>query len=100
PLGLVRTPESSPWPGRPAQIHTQGEPETNSYWFPCHDFPNQRLTTELIASVPSGFAVCSNGRLVSAQKGIRGRTTAAGALNLSPRDSFHWVQDRSAAREN
>src|SRR5690606_28006645 len=55
PEGLYWTPESPAWPGRPAQLHTQGQPESNRYWFPCHDFPNERMTTELIVHVPRGF---------------------------------------------
>ncbi len=39
-------------------------PETNRFWFPAHDFPNERLTTELIVSVPDGYTVVSNGRLM------------------------------------
>ncbi|MBL0927106.1 MAG: HEAT repeat domain-containing protein [Phycisphaerales bacterium] len=79
--GLFWTPESPAWPGRPAQIHTQGQPETNRYWFPAHDSPNERLTTEIIATVPEGFLVSANGRLVSSEtKG--GRTT------------WHWLQDK------
>ncbi len=45
-LGLSWTPESPAWPGRPAQLHSKGEPEQNSYWFPCHDFPNDGLASE------------------------------------------------------
>ncbi|MFZ4575052.1 MAG: M1 family aminopeptidase [Phycisphaerales bacterium] len=80
-LGLIWTPESPAWPGRPAQIHTQGQPETNSYWFPCLDFPSERLATELTVNVPEGYEVLSNGRLES-------RTT------LGRTATFHWVQDK------
>ncbi|MFB3429510.1 MAG: M1 family aminopeptidase [Phycisphaerales bacterium] len=62
--GLFWLHESPEWPNRPAQIHTQGQPETNRFWFPAHDFPNERLTTELIVSVPDGYTVVSNGRLM------------------------------------
>jgi len=81
PEGLHWTPESPAWPGRPAQLHTQGQPESNRYWFPCHDFPNERLTTELIVHVPRGFVASSNGRLVS--------HTRSGA-----RETYHWLQDK------
>ena len=33
--------------------NTQGEPQTASNWFPCHDFPNEKLTTRVIVTVPS-----------------------------------------------
>jgi aminopeptidase N len=65
PEGLTWTLESPAWPGRPAQIHTQGQPETNRYWFPTHDSPNERLSTETIVTVPEGYQVVSNGKLLS-----------------------------------
>lgn len=80
--GMTWTPESPEWPGRPAQIHTQGQPETNRYWFPMHDFPNERLTTEIIATVPEGFIVSANGREAGPAKTADGRTT------------WHWIQDK------
>lgn len=69
PDGLFWTPQSEAWPDRAAQIHTQGQPETNSYWFPCHDFPHERLTSEMIVAAPVGFLVSSNGRLVERRGG-------------------------------
>ncbi len=76
PAGLLWTPESPDWPGRAAQLHTQGEPETNSYWFPCHDSPNDRLTTELRITVPTGFSASSNGDLLSRTESAAGTTFA------------------------
>jgi aminopeptidase N len=94
PQGLVWTPESPAWPGRAAQLYTQGESEFNSYWFPCHDFPNARLTTELIVTVPAGYLVSSNGRLVEQGKGVAAGTNAVGQGTLQGRERFHWVQDQ------
>lgn len=65
-----------------AQIHSQGEAEFNSRWFPCHDFPNEKFTSEMIVTVESGFEVVSNGRLVSSEPAGEGRTR------------WHWVQDK------
>lgn len=81
--GLFWSPELPDWEDGPraAQIHTQGQPETNSYWFPAHDSPNERLATELIVTVPDPYIVSGNGRLAS-QESRAGRTT------------FHWVQDK------
>ncbi len=73
---------------RAPQIHSQGQPEFNRSWFACHDFPNERLTTELLVTVEDGFQVCSNGRLVSqkrAEGGAGGRST------------WHWLQDKPHA---
>lgn len=63
------------------QIHSQGQADENSRWFPCHDFPNERLTTELIVTLESGYEVCSNGHLVE-------KTEA------SDRTRWHWLQDK------
>ncbi|MEM1329674.1 MAG: M1 family aminopeptidase [Planctomycetota bacterium] len=94
PYGLFWTTSSPAWPGRAPQIHTQGQPETNSYWFPCHDFPNDRLTTEFLVTVPGGYEVSSNGRLV-------GRTRApVAAMTDGPAfyETFHWAQDDESSR--
>ncbi len=34
-------------PDLPTQAWTQGQTEYHHYWFPCHDFPNDRATTAL-----------------------------------------------------
>ena len=94
PSGLIWTPESPAWPGRPAQIHSQGEPETNSYWFPCHDFPNERLTTELIVTVPAGYLVSSNGRLLSRDRGVHAVSGPDSGRSLAGYETFHWLQDK------
>ncbi len=96
PMGLYWTPESPAWPGRPAQLHTQGQPESNRYWFPIHDFPNDRLTTELLVTVPAGFIVSSNGRLIEQRKSIREMpsSTPGSIPDLRPFETFHWLQDK------
>jgi aminopeptidase N len=52
-------------PGRPRQIWSQGEARTNHYWFPCYDYPNDKATSELIATVEDNYRVISNGVLES-----------------------------------
>jgi aminopeptidase N len=94
PLGLVWTPESPEFPGRAAQLHTQGQPETNSYWFPCHDFPNDRMTTEISVTVPQGYLTVSNGRLVERRKSIRTVEGESGEMVMRGYERWHWVQDR------
>ncbi|MBC7772043.1 MAG: hypothetical protein H7210_06085, partial [Pyrinomonadaceae bacterium] len=73
----TRTPEED------FMFHSQGQPETNHLWFPCHDFPNERLTTEIIATVPKGYEALSNGHIVEVKKFSDGRTR------------FHWLQDKT-----
>lgn len=50
---------------KPMQIWTQGEPESNSVWFPTIDKPNERCTQEISMTVESKFLAMSNGVLVS-----------------------------------
>lgn len=45
------------------QVWTQGEPESNSAWFPTVDKPNERMTHEIAITVPSSYKTLSNGRL-------------------------------------
>jgi aminopeptidase N len=51
-------------PTRPVQAYTFGQPRYHSHWFPCHDFPNERSTTEIIATVPAQFITIANGNLL------------------------------------
>ena len=48
-------------PDLPVQVWTQGETEYHHFWLPVHDFPNDRATTSLRATVPASFFVLSNG---------------------------------------
>ena len=70
-------------PARPSQIWTQGEARTNHYWFPCYDYPNDKATSELVATVDEKFQVISNGALIGVQ-----RDAAAKAK------TWHWKMDR------
>ncbi|MEO8952927.1 MAG: M1 family aminopeptidase [Ktedonobacteraceae bacterium] len=54
-------------PTRPLQAWTFGQPRYHSYWFPCHDAPNDRATTEILVTVPAHFMTVSNGNLVGVQ---------------------------------
>ncbi|WP_324671123.1 M1 family aminopeptidase [Hymenobacter sp. GOD-10R] len=51
--------------GKPVQIWTQGESQSNSAWFPTIDRPNQKMTTEISMTVPSKYLTLSNGKMVS-----------------------------------
>lgn len=91
-VGLVWADPATPEAGAPPEaaaagaeplIYSQGQANWNSLWFPCHDFPNERMTSELIVSVPDGLDVISNGRLES--------MTARGAGRLK---TWRWLQDK------
>jgi aminopeptidase N len=51
-------------PTRPVQAWTFGQPSYHSYWFPCHDAPNDRATSEIIVTAPAQFITVSNGNLL------------------------------------
>jgi aminopeptidase N len=53
------------YPNRPIQIWTQGESEDTRNYLPTYDYPNDRLTTETILTVPATWTTVSNGKLIS-----------------------------------
>lgn len=65
--GLIFAIPDEAYPDRPLHVHTQGEPEDNRHWVICHDYPNERLTTEIIATVPAGLKVLSNGEFLGSE---------------------------------
>ena len=69
----------------PRQIWSQGEDHDNHYWFPTYDFPNDKMTWEVEATVPSGFMAVSNGALMSDTKEANGART------------LRWREDRPSA---
>jgi len=70
---------------RPRQVWSQGQDQDNRNWFPCQDHPNQRMRTEVWATVPSGMFALSNGTLVDRAPGDDGTET------------FHWRQQEPHA---
>jgi aminopeptidase N len=70
-------------PRRPFQIWSQGEAETNHYWFPCYDYPNDKATSEMIATVEDRFQVISNGKLLTVRPDTARRTK-----------TWHWKMDQ------
>jgi len=83
--GLTFSPPTPEIPGvspaRGPEVHTQGQTETNHYWFPIHDFPNIQLATEIVVTVPKGLQASANGALVSHE--VRG-----------DRETWHWKQEK------
>lgn len=52
------------YPDRPKQIWTQGESEDTHFYLPTYDYPNDRLTTETILTVPASWITVANGKLI------------------------------------
>ena len=72
-------------PHTPRQVWSQGEDMNNHDWFPTYDFPNDKMTWELDATVPSGYVAVSNGALTGQTPGPDGTRT------------FHWNETRPSA---
>ena len=62
--GLYFIDPDSTDPQKPTQLWTQGQPESNSAWFPTIDAPNQKSTQEVFITVRNDFKSLSNGRRV------------------------------------
>ena len=71
------------YPLEDTHLYTQGEPQLARYWFPCHDYPNERSSTEVICHVPKEMTVLSNGALISE------KTSAANG-----KKAVHWRQEK------
>ncbi|HEX2643556.1 MAG TPA: M1 family aminopeptidase, partial [Thermoanaerobaculia bacterium] len=69
------------YPDKPRQVFSQGEPDLNRFWFPSWDYPNDRATTEMLATVKLPYEVIGNGKLVEVLDRTDGRRT------------FHWKMD-------
>jgi aminopeptidase N len=79
--GLVFVAPDAGDPNLPVMAWTQGETEYHHYWLPCHDFPNDRATTTLAATVPGAFFALSNGKLERVTDHHDGTKT------------YHWKQE-------
>jgi aminopeptidase N len=64
---------------RPRQVWSQCQDEDARAWFPCHDKPHVKQTSELRVNAPKGWYVLSNGTLVDRHEDASGVT-------------FHWKQ--------
>jgi len=78
-IGLRFMPETT---DNPQIVFSDSFPENVHHWFPCFDYPNDKVTNEIVATVKSGLKVAANGRLVSVIE-----DKAAGTV------TYHWSQD-------
>jgi aminopeptidase N len=80
--GLYVVAPDRAYPERPWQMFSDGEPQLNRYWFPSWDEPDDRATSELLATVERPFEAIGNGRLVEVTDRPDGRRT------------FHWRMEQ------
>src|SRR5262249_9496357 len=71
------------YPARPWQAWSQGQAEDSASWFPVHDHPNDKFTSEITVTADASFRTVSNGRLVAKTHARDGRHT-----------TWHWRQER------
>jgi aminopeptidase N len=63
------------YPNRPTQIWSQGESEDTRFYLPTYDYPNDRLTTETILTVPASWITVANGKLINVSKAANNTKT-------------------------
>jgi aminopeptidase N len=61
---------------------TQGQADDTHWWVPCLESTESRATHETIVTVPAGFRVIGNGRLVARRSNARRKTA-----------TYHWKQE-------
>jgi aminopeptidase N len=79
--GLRFSQPTSNDPIKPKEIWSFGDPESNRYWFPSYDAPNDLRTTEFIATVDQNLTVISNGSLFETK------------INANGTKTFHYKMD-------
>ncbi|MEM7245345.1 MAG: M1 family aminopeptidase [Acidobacteriota bacterium] len=65
PVGLYFVKPDEGYPDKQHQCWSQGEDHDNRYWFPIHDYPNERLSSETRIRVAQPLKVVANGERVS-----------------------------------
>lgn len=94
--------------GKPKQVWTQGETQSNSVWFPTIDSPNERITQEIYITVDTSFVTLSNGLLISSIINSREGTRtdywkqtipAAPYLTMMAISNFKIVKDKWRDKE-
>lgn len=75
-------------PARKKQIWSLGEPESNRYWFPGYDYPNDFRTTDIKLTVDKSLTAIANGSLIERKGNPDGTIT------------FHFREDVPYANQN
>jgi len=78
-IGLRFMAESA---NNPKLVFSDSFPDHVHHWFPCYDYPNDKVTNEIIATVKSHLKVAANGLLVSVSEDAQAGTV-----------TYHWSQE-------
>ena len=73
--GLRFLEPTSTTPKKRRQIWSAGEPDSNRYWFPGYDSPNDLRTTEFKATIDKKLTAISNGKLLETKENSDGTHT-------------------------
>jgi len=63
------------YPLQPQEIWTQGEAEDTRNYIPIYDYPNDRMTSEMLLTVPGSWVTISNGTLAGVKEEPDGTKT-------------------------
>ena len=80
-MGIFFLKPDRQYPKRPWQVWTQGQDEYARFWFPCFDSPGERITSEVIATVPKDFVAISNGHHIRTSHNKKEKTS-----------TYHYIQ--------
>ncbi|MEX2235272.1 MAG: M1 family metallopeptidase [Cyclobacteriaceae bacterium] len=70
---------------RPLQVSSNCFPNNARQWIPCFDYPNDKVSQEMIITTDSKYKVLSNGKLVGKDSTSNGTIT------------WHWKQEKPHA---
>lgn len=76
------------YPRQPQEVWTQGEAEDTRNYIPLYDYPNDRLTSEMIVTVPASWITISNGKLISVKPDADGDTKTWEWKQTEPLSSY------------
>lgn len=79
--GVYFTPASRAFPAKTGMVYTQGQAYDTRYWLPTFDHPSDKATSESRITVPVGYYVLGNGKLVE-------------RIRANGRETFHWKMDQ------
>ena len=66
----------------PLMVSSDCFPDKARQWIPCYDYPNDKVTTEMIVTVDKKYKVLSNGKVVSVKENYSEGTV-----------TYHWNQE-------
>ena len=81
------------YPARLAQAWSQGQAEDSASWFPVHDHPNDKFTSEITVTADAAYRTVANGRLVARRRPIAA-AAPRGTGSRTARTPRTWSRSR------